>query len=71
MKVLGSVLRELPSNPEEALKIASRHNTKIQIARIDETIAKKSIKESRRSGFLPKLDLVGKTEYNDNVSGPI
>lgn len=69
MRVLVSVLRELPPTPEDALKIAARLNTKVQIAHIDEAVAKATVKQTRRSEFLPKLDLVGKSEYSNNVSG--
>ncbi len=69
MDVLTSVLKELPSDVEDALAIAGRNNPKVQIALLDEQIATKTIKETKRDSYLPKLDLVGKAEYNNNVGG--
>lgn len=71
MKVLESVLGELPGNVHEALEIARFNNPLILIASVDELVAKQSVNEAGRGGFLPRLELVGKAELNRNVGGSV
>ena len=69
LRVLESVRKEIPTSVDQALNIAAQNNVNMQIARIDTLIAESEIKQTRRSEFLPKIDLIGKSEFSENVSG--
>lgn len=69
LQILNSVVKELPRNKFEALKIAQEKSPIIRIAAIDEIIATKNVQEIRQDKFLPKIELIGKTKRNRNVGG--
>jgi adhesin transport system outer membrane protein len=71
MAILDLVVQKLPKNLTEALKIARRLNPRIRIASVDEVLARETVKEAKGDEYFPRIEAVGKTKLNNDVSGTL
>lgn len=69
MAILDLVVHKLPKSLSGALKIAYRLNPQIRIASVDEVLARQTVKEAKGDDFFPRIEAVGKTKINNDVSG--
>ena len=71
MKSPSLPLDLLPQDVKAAVEGAVKDNPQLIAAAIGNAIARETVKQSRASGFFPKLEGVLETKYKDDVGGTI
>ncbi|WP_148560870.1 TolC family protein [Magnetospira sp. QH-2] len=61
----------LPISLEDALDLATAHNTDLQLASLSEAIARQDLRETRQDAFFPKLEAIAERKWKNNVGGTL
>lgn len=62
-------LDALPSDADEAVRIAMKENPSLRRAATEVLVARETAAKSRADGFFPRLNLVGETKVKEDVDG--